>query len=1248
MKKEVMISNAGVKVVADGRWNVFAGDISLTYGFDVKQGLVLEQFDNLAGHRPVHYNPGSTSLLPFKDDRENPWVLESAEITEAGYGGRRTARLDLVISTFETRLYFHAVAFPGVSIIRQWFDLENTAVSRAFGYSLKPFRMNFSLDDYTDTYRCTWFKGGKPKYDHGQICNEAVGSETDIHLHSLLHYDYMPMLLTMREQDPNDGFMVALDYCGTWDLNIKRDYGPVSVEFTLDDKKSFTLAPHEKFELPVMTLGVFKESIDELMKTVYDWQYTYLWDYTNNDYYAKSRIAGWWVYNSRNLHEQFGYRLVNMNLQHALLCQEAGYDMVWDDAGWSVYPGWPPDSYGSVFSNIYEGPDYRQSQRFFKKCGLKWLLWFAGHPTLGLLESKEGAWGSFEWRTDGVGIGNLREEWDFKNKVKRYLEGNPDRSFHTCSGGSTYAHTFDIQRYSNYNYSADLGAGPYGNYYFSYFEVPDKWGDIACWVGQKYFRKDGATVHPYERMNFLPGPLKKEDVRYVPEFARARLGMVPLPGAMNFPEDVEASRKDLETYRFLLYRGVAGRWSYTFHPQVLGDREYYYLQRTSPDFKRACIILRHRPTKPVTIFPRNLLPEESYQLSFQNTFETCNRSGRDLMENGIRLERAQDGELVYLNLPGRPGSKTDKITPEEPGMAVCRIENNIGYTGIGVYWSAGIDNNWISFYEISRNNVVIGRVTLGDYYFDFTEGWDTSAVYAVRSVDGDGNRSLWRKAQKIEGESLQFSALGGHFDEMGRNGWSAEISTDLKTFTPMTWVPPEKNPAADLGGTPNQTGGIEGYWQAGACARIGRGWQQASSDVYCVRTYTVQANGVVRVTGRAMKEWYHQNKGCDLRVCMLHNGHCVWGWADVKRSDLYGAAHDMRLQVKKGDTIRFIVDKSSGGDEDLLPWLERVNLVGWISRLVYEDKTSHVEKINPIFINCGRDTAITDHQGHVWQADQYFSTGVAKNFSAESAVQNVDAPIFSTGRVGDDVAYDVPVALGLYSVRLCFAEPISSWSGEREMDIEINGKIVARNFDIVGEGRGIWKKVEKIYHYIVPNAEGKIHICLKARKGDALVQAIEVAPEQRDVVRINCGSDQSFIDWAGDVWQADTYFKGGRDIQATGEIVQATPTIYDQGLYLVARMGDCIEYRIPVRPGIYSVHLKFAEVWIESRGNRPMNISINARQLKKKWDPVQSVERNRMAADLRFEGVSPVDGKITVVIEAVGENPAIVQAIEIE
>ena len=67
----------------------------------------------------------------------------------------------------------------------------------------------------------------------------------------------------------------------------------------------------------------------------------------------------------------------------------------------------------------------------------------------------------------------------FRAEVKRFLDAHPNSSFHTCSGGSTYAHTFEIGgRYASYNMLSDLGRGPYVNYYFSYLEPPDRWGDI--------------------------------------------------------------------------------------------------------------------------------------------------------------------------------------------------------------------------------------------------------------------------------------------------------------------------------------------------------------------------------------------------------------------------------------------------------------------------------------------------------------------------------------------------------------------------------------------------------------------------------------------------------------------------------------------------------------------------------------------------------------------------------------------------
>ena len=64
----------------------------------------------------------------------------------------------------------------------------------------------------------------------------------------------------------------------------------------------------------------------------------------------------------------------------------------------------------------------------------------------------------------------------------------------------------------------------------------------------------------------------------------------------------------------------------------------------------------------------------------------------------------------------------------------------------------------------------------------------------------------------------------------------------------MTWVDPERDPAGDMGGTPNQKGGIEGYWEGGLCAKVGRGWCQASPDVYCVRSFAVSVPGHITLT----------------------------------------------------------------------------------------------------------------------------------------------------------------------------------------------------------------------------------------------------------------------------------------------------------------------------------------------------------------------------------------------------------------
>ena len=563
----------------------------------------------------------------------------------------------------------------------------------------------------------------------------------------------------------------------------------------------------------------------------------------------------WWFACSRNLQEQFTARLANLDMNTSDAMRTLGYEMLWDDAGWSSYSGHglPPNDYASVFQQTYEGPDFSQTQRYLQKTGMRWLLWFQGRPPAGVLDSKIGTWGDFEWRTDAVEFPNLAADKSFRTEVRRFLDVHPGSSFHTCSGGSTYAHTFEIGgRYSSYNYLSDLGRGPYVNHYFSYLEPPDKWGDILVSIASIYGKKDGSSV------GLAAGAIPKpEDLRYEKESARGMLTAVPSPywGRLP-PEDAERARRDMELYRFFRHEGLAGRWSYVFHPTVQNDQEYYYFQRTSHDRRKACIILTHRAENPALVCPRGLLPETKYVVGFDSTQATTERTGADLMTNGITIRDQKPGELIYLNLPNRPGSGQDKVAPQSPGRVLARRETNLGHGGRGLYWSPGADNNWISYYEVRRDGKILDKVALGNYYFDHAEGWSNAREYALRTMDGDGNASGWRVAEPTTGEPLTFAALGGHFAQSGRDGWSEETTADNRVFQPMTWVPAARNPAADFGGTPNQRGGVEGYWEGPGGAHVGRGWQQASKTEACVRAWTAPQAGTVRIVGRAMREYY--------------------------------------------------------------------------------------------------------------------------------------------------------------------------------------------------------------------------------------------------------------------------------------------------------------------------------------------------------------------------------------------------------
>jgi hypothetical protein len=131
------------------------------------------------------------------------------------------------------------------------------------------------------------------------------------------------------------------------------------------------------------------------------------------------------------------------------------------------------------------------------------------------------------------------------------------------------------------------------------------------------------------------------------------------------------------------------------------------------------------------------------------------------------------------------------------------------------------------------------------------------------------------------------------------------------------------------------------------------------------------------------------------------------------------------------------------------------------------------------------------------------------------------------------------------------------------------------------------------------------------------------------------------------VWSADT--AKGDVLTSEKDVILATPTVYDFSLYQTSKSGKEIVYSFDLPVGLYSVRLKFAEMWLDKAGQRPMDIEVNGRLFFKDFDPFAAACGACKSIDVRAEDITPdANGKITVCVKGKGANPAILQGIEIQ
>jgi len=691
---------------------------------------------------------------------EGPWKLESARVDRLNQG---ELHLELRFSRGQIAVTKNYMIYPGTSVIREWMAIKNTGEAPLRLIEPRFLNVAARLGAGPGTLDFHWMTGAENQPGCWVLKTEHLLPESPRRFdsydpfgnaglsspggHRMASSSYAPWY-ALFDRRSRDGLIIGWDYMGHWasSFTIRSD-GTVMTTLQVAGHKQL-LQSGQSVTTPKSFVALYRDDLDNAGNELLDWQYRYLWDYTREGWFPAVPMLGYWykgtgwgqpgvswVGGQGDLVSQFTkvFRAVD-------LMRTVGGDVYHRDWGW-----W--DRAGD-----WNGPDFGTTNKYLRKYGMRQLVyaflytvdrrskvarehpdWLLGE-TLDMskpevvahikrqLQIFHDRWGDFAWRNDSTPTAPrdgddtvlLAQDQGFREIVRSFLDSYPRSSFQAVNGGGNEA-GYDYVRLSSMLQFSDAAIGALRNYYASLLFPPDKLEDNGdAWNPDHY---DKATW-------------------------RGLLCIAIMTTGDTWDKTkLEGLRQLFDIYHYLAAQGVVGRWVKVYRPKVEGDDPTMYFERLSGDRLRGLIIPKRPVPGSVKVYPKGLLPDARYGITFQESSAEAECTGAELMRQGLAIDRMPPGELIYLNLPLHPGSKRDHQPPTAPGnLAKCTAEN-MGYPGVELQWSPGTDNNWISYYEILRNGPAIDKVAKGTFYFDHSAGADLAARYQIRTVDGAGNLS---------------------------------------------------------------------------------------------------------------------------------------------------------------------------------------------------------------------------------------------------------------------------------------------------------------------------------------------------------------------------------------------------------------------------------------------------------------------------------------------------------------------------
>jgi hypothetical protein len=334
------------------------------------------------------------------------------------------------------------------------------------------------------------------------------------------------------------------------------------------------------------------------------------------------------------------------------------------------------------------------------------------------------------------------------------------------------------------------------------------------------------------------------------------------------------------------------------------------------------------------------------------------------------------------------------------------------------------------------------------------------------------------------------------------------------------------------------------------------------------------------------------------------------------------------------------------------------------SPLVPNAKLPAASAVENLRMIAGSTAQYVDRSGRKWGPDRFFSGGNVLVRPSERIFRTLDPDIYRHLRSGDFL-YDIPLQPGNYELHLFFAETgladfisaESSGEGQRLFRVSANGNPILTAFDVVADAAGSNIADERVFRNISPAADGFLHLSFNSMRSTAMLSGIEVLPVNAGKVRpvrIRAGWTSSWQDFAGQEWQADSYFLGGNALVRTTNPAQGSGSIApNMALYASERWGH-FSYAVPVAEGRYRVTLKFCEghygkhnTGAGGLGSRVFDVYCNGMALMRGFDIIKEAGGEGRPIDRTFSAIRPnAQGKIMLSFVPV-EGMACVNGIEI-